>query len=55
MLAQFLLGFGAYSLISLGYTILADFFGNHLRQIGIVVISAIAYNFNLIKEVVQYL
>jgi MFS family permease len=42
ILAQFMLGFGAYSLISLGYTILADFFSDHLRHIGIVVISAMA-------------
>ena len=42
ILAQFMLGFGAYSLISLGYTILADFFSDHLRHIGIVVINAIA-------------
>jgi MFS family permease len=42
MLAQFLLGFGAYSLLTLGYTILADFFSDHLRHIGIVVISAMA-------------
>lgn len=42
MLSQFLNGFGGYSLISLGYTILADFFSDHFRHIGIVVISAIA-------------
>lgn len=41
-LAQFMLGFGGYSLISLGYTLLADFFSDHLRHIGIVVISAMA-------------
>lgn len=42
ILAQFMLGFGAYSLITLGYTILADFFSDQFRHIGIVVISAMA-------------
>ena len=42
IIAQFLLGFGVYSMISLGYTILADFFSNQLRHTGIVVISSIA-------------
>ncbi len=49
MIAQFMNGFGAYSLISLGYTILADFFSDHLRHIGIVVINAIAYKIYLNK------
>lgn len=42
ILSQFLNGFGGYSMISLGYTILADFFSDNFRHTGIVVISAVA-------------
>ena len=41
IIAQFMLGFGSYSILPLGYTILYDFFSDSFRPIAVIIVNAV--------------
>jgi hypothetical protein len=41
MIAQFMLGFGSYPIVPLGYTILFDFFSDRFRPIAVIIVNAV--------------
>lgn len=43
VVGQFLLGFGSYPIIPLGYTILYDFVSDTFRPIAVIIVNTVGY------------